>query len=116
MHVYMNKTGPVKQIRMKVQPDQLNGGGMLHGGALASLLDLACAYITWEEPLMNLLLTINLNVQYEGKTLPGEWVEVTGDVTSEVSYFFGISCSCLLELYLLLLKSFKLTHLNITQC
>lgn len=69
-------------LRIKVEDRHLNSLGIAHGGAVASLLDhamgLAAGYIAPGIPRRK-CVTVSLNIQFLGATLPGD-AEIKGRV------------------------------------
>lgn len=64
---------------MRVEPRHLNGGGMMHGGALMTFADY-CLYVfgaTLGDPYM---VTVSFSSDFVGAVPPGAIVECTGEV------------------------------------
>lgn len=64
---------------MRVEPRHLNGGGMMHGGALMTFADY-CLYVfgaTLGNPHM---VTLSLTSDFVGAVPPGALIECTGEV------------------------------------
>ena len=58
-----------------------NLGGLMHGGMIATLADIALGNgIAWTNDPPLSLVTISLTVDYAGTAAPGDWVEARVDV------------------------------------
>jgi uncharacterized protein (TIGR00369 family) len=70
-------------VEMPVQPEAFNGSGNLHGGAIATLCDVAAgscaARASNFEPGVNTLVTADLHVRYLGRP-KGEYVRAEARV------------------------------------
>ena len=83
--VYMRRMPgkPLTALRfgLYVQPKHSNRSGNLHGGAVATLADIAmgygCAYSA--RPMLR-LVTVSLSVDYIGSADLGDWIEARIDV------------------------------------
>jgi acyl-coenzyme A thioesterase PaaI-like protein len=67
---------------MRVEPHHLNGGGMLHGGAIMAFAD-HCLYVFAGAMGDQASVTVSLHGDYLGGVPPGAVVECTGEVTRQ---------------------------------
>ncbi|MEZ5463335.1 PaaI family thioesterase [Dokdonella sp.] len=71
--------GPVFAIR--AQAKHCNARGQVHGGVLCSLADIAMGYSTaLSTSPPTPIVTANLSIDYAGKSVQGDWIEVRTDV------------------------------------
>jgi uncharacterized protein (TIGR00369 family) len=71
--------GPVFAIRAEAK--HCNVRGHVHGGVLCSLADIAMGYSTaLSTSPPTSIVTVNLSIDYAGKSVQGDWIEVRTDV------------------------------------
>lgn len=83
------------QVRMPIQPNALGFTGFLHGGAIATLVDMTCALATARatafDPTRESLVTSDMHVRYLAAAR-GDWVTATADVVRVGSQLVVIEC------------------------
>lgn len=79
--LYCTGNGAQLVIGFRVQEKHTNARGLLHGGVLASVADVALGYglATSKTPPAS-MLTANLTLDYSGSAKLGEWVETSLDI------------------------------------
>lgn len=86
---YIDLLGPVynKQIDKQLVigfyalEKHTNARGAVHGGVVSSLADIALGYnAVLSTETMTSMVTVNLTVDYVGKIVVGDWVEIDVDV------------------------------------
>jgi uncharacterized protein (TIGR00369 family) len=69
--VDLSSPGGTAEVRMPVQPEALGFTGNLHGGAIATMVDLTCALAAVREvgfdPERESLITVDMHVRYLGR-------------------------------------------------
>lgn len=76
------------RLEMAVRPDHQNTIGFLHGGVIASLLDIACAFSgSYKISRERVSVTVNLNSNYMAPH-QGEHVLVEGEIVRRTSSLF----------------------------
>lgn len=87
---FLDRVGPLYQrstadqplvVGLRVLPDHVNGRGLVHGGLLSTLADVAIGYATAfsQDPPVP-LVTVNLSLDYCGAASLGEWIEVVPSI------------------------------------
>ena len=79
--IYNKRTDNSLIVGFHVLAHHCNGRGLLHGGVISSLADVALGYsalLSRDEPVP--LITANLSVDYAGAASEGDWVEIATDV------------------------------------
>ena len=71
------------EIGLWVGPNHLNARGGLHGGVIATLLDVATGYMLVARSGGKRRVTASLTVDYRSGAKPGEWLQVLLDRTEE---------------------------------
>ena len=71
------------EIGLWVGPNHLNARGGLHGGVIATLLDVATGYMLVARSGGKRRVTARLTVDYRSGAKPGEWLQVLLDRTEE---------------------------------
>ncbi len=71
------------EIGLLVGPNHLNARGGLHGGVIATLLDVATGYMLVARSGGKRRITARLTVDYRSGAKPGEWLQVHLDRTEE---------------------------------
>lgn len=64
-----------------VRDEHLNPVGVMHGGAIATLLDQSISTIAWEAADRAPCVTVQLDTHYLGAIQPGSFVEARAHVT-----------------------------------
>ena len=86
---YLELIGPILNkktdkgliIGLKVSEKHCNARGLLHGGVMSSLADIALGYnaaFQGDEPVP--MVTASLTIDYAGAAKLGDWIEITTDV------------------------------------
>ena len=79
--IFNKKTDKGLIIGLKVSEKHCNARGLLHGGVMSSLADIALGYnaaFQGEEPVP--MVTASLTIDYAGAAKLGDWIEITTDV------------------------------------
>ena len=83
------------EVRMPVKPEALGFTGSLHGGAIATLIDLACALaavgISGFEPAKETMVTSDMHVRYLGRPRT-ETVIAKSDVVKRGKQLIVVTC------------------------
>jgi len=75
--------GPDLEVGLCVGPNHLNARGGLHGGVIATLLDVATGYMLVARSGGKRRVTARLTVDYRSGAKPGEWLQVYLDRSEE---------------------------------
>lgn len=75
--------GEALEIGLLVGPNHLNARGGLHGGVIATLMDVATGYMLVARSGGRRRVTARLTLDYRSGALPGEWLRVCLDRTEE---------------------------------
>ncbi|MFM8940505.1 MAG: PaaI family thioesterase [Phenylobacterium sp.] len=75
--------GETLEIGMLVGPHHLNARGGLHGGVIATLLDVATGYMLVARSGGKRRVTARLTVDYRSGAVSGEWLQVCLDRAEE---------------------------------
>jgi len=82
-------------VRMPVRPEAFGSSGNLHGGAIATLVDVASATAASRQsafvPGQNSLVTADLHVRYLGRP-KGEWVDAVATVIRAGRQLVVVEC------------------------
>jgi uncharacterized protein (TIGR00369 family) len=82
-------------VRMPVRPEAFGSSGNLHGGAIATLIDVAAATAASRQsafvPGENSLVTADLHVRYLGRP-KGEWVDAIASVIRAGRQLVVVEC------------------------
>lgn len=82
-------------VRMPVRPEAFGAAGNLHGGALATLIDVAAATVAARNssfvPGRNTLVTADLHVRYLGRP-KGDWVDAVATVVRAGRQLIVVEC------------------------
>jgi acyl-coenzyme A thioesterase PaaI-like protein len=62
-------------------PDHGNPNGVVHGGVLMAFADHGLSFLAWEAAERVPCTTIQLNTHFLDGTVPGEFIEMAGEVT-----------------------------------
>lgn len=88
----------VAEVRMPVAPNALGFTGALHGGAIATLVDLACALAAARysgfDPMRESLVTADMHVRYLGRPRAEE-VVARAEVVKAGSQLIVVECKVL---------------------
>lgn len=79
--LYNKRTDNEYVVGFHAAEKHCNARGLVHGGVLSSLADIALGYssvLSREEPVP--LITANLSVDYAGSAKLGDWIEIHSDV------------------------------------
>ncbi len=68
--------GEELEIGLRVGPDHLNARGGLHGGVIATLMDVATGYMLAARSGGRRRITARLTLDYRSGAAPGEWLQV----------------------------------------
>ncbi|MCA3757591.1 MAG: PaaI family thioesterase [Phenylobacterium sp.] len=75
--------GPDLEVGLCVGPNHLNARGGMHGGVIATLLDVATGYMLVARSGGKRRVTARLTVDYRSGARAGEWLQVHLDRTEE---------------------------------
>jgi uncharacterized protein (TIGR00369 family) len=82
-------------VRMPVRPEAFGAGGNLHGGAIATLIDVAAASAAARNsafvPGQNSLVTADIHVRYLGRP-KGAWVDARAHVVRAGRQLIVVEC------------------------
>ena len=74
--LYERRTGDALAIGLRIEAKHTNSRGICHGGALATLADLALGYaMLGAVPGKSGFVTAHLAVDYAGSAKVGDWIE-----------------------------------------
>ena len=79
--IFNKKTDKGLIIGLKICDKHCNARGLLHGGVMSSLADIALGYnaaFQGDEPVP--MVTASLTIDYAGAAKLGDWIEITTDV------------------------------------
>ena len=79
--LYNKRLGKELVIGFRASTKHCNARGLVHGGVLSSLADIALGYsavLSGEEPVP--MVTASLTIDYAGAAKEGEWIEIESDV------------------------------------
>ncbi len=79
--IYNESTDSGLVIGFYAQEKHCNARGVVHGGVLSSLADVALGYsaaFSGSDPVP--LATVNLTIDYAGSAKKGEWITISSDV------------------------------------
>lgn len=79
--IYGKGEGAELSLGLRAQPKHANMRGIVHGGVMASLADMALGYTLAfsTEPPMG-LVTASLTIDYAGSASVGDWMETRTDI------------------------------------
>lgn len=91
--------GPIPEgacvVRMPVRPEAIGAAGNLHGGAIATLIDVASATVAARNssfvPGENSLVTADLHVRYLGRP-KGDWVDAVASIIRAGRQLIVVEC------------------------
>ncbi|MFM8820959.1 MAG: PaaI family thioesterase [Phenylobacterium sp.] len=75
--------GDALEIGLRVGPNHLNACGGLHGGVIATLMDVATGYMLVARSGGRRRITARLTLDYRSGAAPGEWLQAHLDRTEE---------------------------------
>jgi uncharacterized protein (TIGR00369 family) len=78
--LYPKRTDEAVIVRLRLAKPHTNGHGLIHGGLIATLADLAMGYSCGYQLRATHLVTIGLAVDYVGGAQVGQWLAVEQDV------------------------------------
>lgn len=79
--IYDKKTESGLVIGLEIEKKHCNARGLVHGGVLSSLADIALGYnaaFQGKEPVP--MVTASLTIDYAGSAKLGDWIEISVDV------------------------------------
>lgn len=87
---FLERIGPLYQraagdgpftLGLRILPEHVNGRGLVHGGLLSTLADVALGYATAfsQEPALP-LVTVNLSLDFCGSAGLDQWIEIQPSV------------------------------------
>lgn len=79
--LYNKREGGELIVGFCAAPKHCNARGLVHGGVLSSLADIALGYsaaLSGEKPVP--MVTASLTIDYAGAAREGEWIEIKSDV------------------------------------
>lgn len=79
--LYSKGQGASLVVGLRVQDKHTNARGLLHGGVLSTVADVALGYglATSTDPPTR-MVTVSLNVDFAGGAKPGDWIETSVDL------------------------------------
>lgn len=83
--LWTRREGEAWAYGLLAEARHLNPVGVVHGGALATLLDHALSAIAWEAAQRQACVTVQLSVQYLAAAAPGQFVVARGRVARATS-------------------------------
>ena len=79
--LYNTGMGAQLIIGFQVQDKHTNARGLLHGGVLATIADVALGYsLATSTSPPTAMVTANLTLDFAGSAKPGDWVETSVDI------------------------------------
>lgn len=79
--LYTKGEGAARTIGLRAADKHCNSRGIVHGGLLATLADLALGYtIAFLSEPPRSAVTVSLTIDYAGSARVGDWIEVRTDV------------------------------------
>lgn len=79
--LYNSGTGAQLVIGFHVQEKHTNARGLLHGGVLATIADVALGYgLATSTSPATAMLTANLTLDFAGSAQAGDWIETSLDI------------------------------------
>ncbi len=79
--IYNKKSARGLVIGLRAEEKHCNSRGLVHGGVLSSLADVALGYnAAFQGESVVPLVTANLSIDYAGSAKVGEWIEIEVDV------------------------------------
>lgn len=77
---WRKSTGPQLCVGLRVQPQQVNANGTVHGGLIATLADVAIAAAIMHGHDLAPPSTIQLSLDFAGPVQVGQWLEARPDI------------------------------------
>lgn len=77
---YFREDGPVPGVGFFSEPHHANLGGVIHGGALMTLADMALFDIFFRAEGQSKAVTVTMNAEFIGPGPIGEFIEASGEV------------------------------------
>src|SRR2546421_7950267 len=78
--VYSRGAGKDLVLGLRAEKKHCNGRGTVHGGALATIADIALGYaLSYSTDPPTNAVTANLTLDYAGGAKPGDWLETQVD-------------------------------------
>jgi uncharacterized protein (TIGR00369 family) len=91
--LYTKGEGAARTIGLLAEAKHCNSRGIVHGGLLATLADLALGYtIAYLSELPRSAVTASLAIDYAGSAKVGDWLEVRTDVQKSGGRLTFASC------------------------
>lgn len=78
--MYAKRTDKVVILGLRLAEPHTNGHGLIHGGLIAALADLAMGYSCGYQIGATQLVTINIAVDYVGSARIGQWLAIEPEV------------------------------------
>jgi uncharacterized protein (TIGR00369 family) len=79
--VYSRGAGKDLVLGLRAEEKHCNGRGSVHGGALATIADIALGYaLSYSTDPPTNAVTANLTLDYAGGAKPGDWLETQVDI------------------------------------
>jgi uncharacterized protein (TIGR00369 family) len=78
--IYFKRTDRTVTLGLRLAEPHTNGHGLIHGGLIAALSDLAMGYSCGYQSGATQLVTIGLSVDYIGSARVGQWLTVEPEV------------------------------------
>lgn len=90
--LYSKRTDKVVIVGLRLATPHTNGHGLIHGGLIATLADIAMGYSCGYQLGATQLVTIGLAVDYIGSARVGQWLAVEPDVIKTGSTICFAQC------------------------
>jgi acyl-coenzyme A thioesterase 13 len=91
--LYERRSGDEVSIGLRLEEKHTNSRGMCHGGALATLADLALGYaMLAKSGGKNAFVTAHLAIDYAGAAKSGDWIESQVDIQRQGARLAFANC------------------------
>lgn len=90
--LYVKRTDKVVVVALRLAKPHTNAHGLIHGGLIATLADIAMGYSCGYQSGATQLVTIGLAVDYVGGAKVGQWLTVEPDVIKTGSTICFAQC------------------------
>lgn len=90
---YVKRDATTFAIGMVVEPKHRNSHGIVHGGMICTLIDMALGYAArYATDPPRRLVTTSLSVDFAANAGPGDWIEARADVMRPGTRVAFINC------------------------
>jgi|SRR5581483_4946180 len=90
--LYSKRTDKAVIVGLRLAEQHTNGHGLIHGGLIATLADIAMGYSCGYQLAATQLVTVGLSVDYIGTAHVGQWLAVEPDVIKTGSTICFAQC------------------------